>query len=171
MDCSTTGLPVHHRLLEFTKTYVHWVGDAIQPSHLCRPLLFLPSVFPSIRVFFPVSRFFFASGGQGIGASASTSALPMNIQCWFPFRLTGLISLLSKGHLKVFSSTAVRKHQFFSAQPSLWFFGNAGLLTRKVEFLLGGLTCLSLAFFFFLIHLFNWSIVDVRTFLSLGVQS
>ena len=48
---STPGLPVHHQLLEFAQTYVHWVGDIIQLSHLCRPLLFLPSIFPSIRVF------------------------------------------------------------------------------------------------------------------------
>ena len=51
MNCSKPGLPVHHQLPEFTQTYVHWVGDANQPSHPCRPLLLLPSVFPSIRVF------------------------------------------------------------------------------------------------------------------------
>ena len=51
MDCSTPGLPVHHRLQEFTQTHVHRVSDAIQPSHLCRPLLLPPSIFPSIRVF------------------------------------------------------------------------------------------------------------------------
>ena len=47
MDCSTPGFPVHHQLLEFTHAHVHWVGDAIQPSH---PLLLSPSVFPSVRV-------------------------------------------------------------------------------------------------------------------------
>ena len=51
MDCSTPGFFVRHQLLEFTQTHVHRVGDAIQPSHLCRPLLLLPSIFPSIRVF------------------------------------------------------------------------------------------------------------------------
>ena len=51
MDCSMPGFPVHHQLLEFTQTHVHWVGDAIQPSHPCHPLLLLPSIFPSIRVF------------------------------------------------------------------------------------------------------------------------
>ena len=45
------GLPVHHKLLEFTQTHVHRVGDAIQPSHPLSPLLLLPSIFPSIRVF------------------------------------------------------------------------------------------------------------------------
>ena len=49
MDCSTPGLPIYHQLPESTQTHVHWVGDAIQPS--CRPLLLLPSIFPSIRVF------------------------------------------------------------------------------------------------------------------------
>ena len=51
MDCSMSGFPVLHHLLEFAQTHVHQVGDAIQPSHLCHPLLLLPSVFPSIRVF------------------------------------------------------------------------------------------------------------------------
>ena len=67
---------------------------------------------------FPMSRLF-ASDGQSIGASASASALPMNIQGWFPLGLTGLI-LLSKGLSRVFSSTIVWRHQFFSTQPSLW---------------------------------------------------
>ena len=63
---------------------------------------------------------FFASGGQSIGVSASTLILPMNIQDWFPLRLTDLISLLSNRLSRVFSSTTVQKHQFFRAQPSLW---------------------------------------------------
>ena len=50
MDCSTPGVPVHYQLPEFTKTHVHWVSDAIQPSILCRRLCLLPSVLPSIRV-------------------------------------------------------------------------------------------------------------------------
>ena len=63
---------------------------------------------------------FFASGGQSIRASASGSVLPMNIQDWFPLGLTGLISLLSKGLSRVFSSTTIQKHHFFGTQPSLW---------------------------------------------------
>ena len=62
----------------------------------------------------------FISGDQSIGASASASALPMNIQGWFPLGLAGVISLLSKGLSRVFSSTTVWKHQFFSAQAFLW---------------------------------------------------
>ena len=66
---------------------------------------------------FPVSQLF-ASGDQSIGISASASVLPMNIQHWFPLGLTGLISFQSKGLSRIFSSTTVQKHQFFSAQPS-----------------------------------------------------
>ena len=51
MDCSTPGFPVHYQLLELAQTHVHRVGDAIQPSHPCLPLLLLPSIFPSIMVF------------------------------------------------------------------------------------------------------------------------
>ena len=69
--------------------------------------------------FFPVSQLF-ASDGHSIGTSASASVLPMNIQDWFPLGLTALISLQSKGLSRVFSSTTVRKHQFFGTQPSSW---------------------------------------------------
>ena len=51
MDCSTPGLPVHHQVPVFTQSHVHWIGDAIQASHPLFPLLFLPSIFPRIRVF------------------------------------------------------------------------------------------------------------------------
>ena len=51
MNRSMPGPPVHHQLLEFTQTHVHWVGDAIQPFILCRPLLLLPPIPPSLRVF------------------------------------------------------------------------------------------------------------------------
>ena len=66
---------------------------------------------------FPMSQLL-ASGGQSISASASV--FPMNIQSWFPLRLTGLISLLSKGLSRVSPSTTVWNHQFFSVQPFLW---------------------------------------------------
>ena len=67
---------------------------------------------------FPASQFF-ASGGQSIGASASTSVLPMNIQDWFPLGLIDWIYLPSKRLSRVFSNTTVQKHQFFGAQLSL----------------------------------------------------
>ena len=90
MDCSTPGFPVHHKLPELTETHVHWVSDAIQPSHT----LSSPSP-PAFKVFkasgsFPVSQLF-ASGDQNIGASALASVLSMIIQGWCPLGLTGLI--------------------------------------------------------------------------------
>ena len=66
---------------------------------------------------FPMSQFI-PSGVQSIGASASASVLPMNIQVWFPLGWTGWISLHSKGLSRVFSNTTVQKHHFFSAQLS-----------------------------------------------------
>ena len=101
MDCSRPGFPVHHQLLEFTQTYVRWVSDSIQPSYL----LSSPSP-PSFNLSQHLSQLF-ASNGQSIGVSASASVLPMNIQHWSPLGWTGLISLISKGLARVFSSTAV----------------------------------------------------------------
>ena len=118
MDCSMPGLPVPYHLLELAQTHVHWVGMPSNHLFLCRPLLLLPSIFPSNRVFsneavfhirWPKSKF-----------SASASVLPMNIQDWFPLGWTGWITLLSKGLSRIFSNTTVQKHQFFGAQLSLW---------------------------------------------------
>ena len=93
-----------------------WCHPTISSSVI--PFSSCPQSFPASGSF-PVSQLF-ASGGQSIAVSASTSVLPMNIQGWFPLGLTGLISLQSKGLLRVFSSTTIQNHQFFSAQPSLW---------------------------------------------------
>ena len=82
------------------------------------PFSSCPQSFPASGSF-PVNQFF-VSGGQSIGVSVSASVLSMNIQDWFPLGLTGLISLQSKGLSRVFSSTTVQKHQFFSTQLSLW---------------------------------------------------
>ena len=81
--------------------------------------------FSSCSQSFPASGSFqmsqlFASGGQSIGVSASTSVLPMNIQDWFSLGWTGWISLQSKGLSRVFSNTMVQKHQFFGAHLSLY---------------------------------------------------
>ena len=93
--------------------------ESVMPSHpLSLPFLFCLQFFPASGSF-PVN-WLFTSGGWSIGASASASVLPMNIRGWFPLGLTGLISLLCKGLWRVFSSTTVRKHQFFGAQLSLW---------------------------------------------------
>ena len=93
-----------------------WCHLAISSSVI--PFSSCPQSLPASGSF-PVSQLF-ALGGQSIGVSASTSVLPMNIQGLFPLGLTGLISLQSKGLSRVFSSTAIQRHQFFSAQPSLW---------------------------------------------------
>ena len=79
---------------------------------------------------FPMSRLFTA-GNQSTGASALASVLPMNIQDCFPLGWTGWISLQSKGLSRVFFNTTVQKHQFFSAQPSLWSNSHPYMTTRK----------------------------------------
>ena len=82
------------------------------------PFSFCLQSFPASGSF-PISQFF-ESGSQSIGALASASVLPMNIKDWFPWGVTGLIPLLFKRLSRVFSSTTVQKHQFFSILPSLW---------------------------------------------------
>ena len=72
---------------------------------------------------------FFTSGGQSIRVSALASVLPMNIQGWFPLRLTNLICLQSKGLSRAFSNAAIQRHQFFSAQVALW--SNSHMTTGK----------------------------------------
>ena len=117
MNCSTPGLPVLHYLLQFAESHVHGVNDAIQPSHFLSPLLLLPSVFPSIRIF--------------------SNELALHIRWpkyWsFSFNVSpsSLIFLESKELSRVFSSTTIREHQFFSAQPSLW--SNSHICTRLLE--------------------------------------
>ena len=108
--------------------HAHWVSDAIQPSHpLSPPSPSALNLFQHQGLFQWVSSL--ALGGQSIGASASV--LPMNVHGWFSLGLTALISLLSKGLSKVFSSTTIWKHQFFGAQPSLW--SNSHICTRLLE--------------------------------------
>ena len=118
MDCSMPGFPVHHQLPELAQTHVHWVGDAIPPSHPPSSPLLLPPVSPSIRVF-----------------SSEAVCCIMWPKCWSfsfsispsnehpglsPLEWTGWISLQSKGLSRVFSNTTVQKRQFFGAQLSLW---------------------------------------------------
>ena len=93
---------------------LHWWCHFI----LWCPLLLLPSIFPNIRVF--SNELALCVRYQSIGVSASASVLPVSIQGWFPLGLTSLISFLSKGLSRVFSSTTVWKHQFFDTQLSLW---------------------------------------------------
>ena len=106
-------------------------------SQWCRPTIsssvtpfpFCLQPFPASGSF-PMSRVF-ALDGQNIGASASASVLPMNVQGWFSLRLTSWGSLLSKGLSRVFSSITVWKPQLFGAQPSLW--SNSHLCTWLLE--------------------------------------
>ena len=102
----------------------------------CHPIIssFVPSS-PALNLFQHQGLFQWvssSSGGQSIGASASASVLPINIQSWFPLGLTGLI-LQSKGFSKIFFSITVQKHQFFSAQPSLW--SNSHIHTRLLDYI------------------------------------
>ena len=115
MKCSMPGFPVFHHLPELAQTHVHWSVMPFNHLILCRPLLLLPSVFPSIRVF--------------------SNELALRIRwpkyCSFSFspsnEYSGLISfktdwfdlLAVQGTLRVFSNTTVKKHQFLSIQPSL----------------------------------------------------
>ena len=119
-DCSTPSFPVHYQHLEPAQTHVHRVRDAIQPSQ--SSVVPFSSCLQSFLASgsFPMSQFFFTSGGESIGVSASASVLPRNIQDWFPLGLTSWISLQSKGLSRVLPNTAVQKHQFFSTQLSLW---------------------------------------------------
>ena len=110
MDCSTLGLPVPHHLPEFAQVHVHCISDAIKTSHPLMPSF--PSALDLSQHHFPMSHLF-ASDDQNIGVSASASVLPVSIQGYFPFRLAGLISLLSRGLSGVFSSITDRRHQFF----------------------------------------------------------
>ena len=115
-SCGTPGFPVLHYLSSLLKFMS--IESLMLFNHiiLCCPLLF-PWSLPSIRSF--LMSQLIPSGGQG--DSVLAPVLPMNIQGWFPLEMTGFISLLSKGLTRVFSSTAIQKHQFFSIQPSLWF--------------------------------------------------
>ena len=92
MNCSTPGLPVHHQLLEFTQTHVHWVGDAIQAiSSSVIPFSSCPQSLPASESF-PMSQLC-AWGGQSTRHSALASFLPKNTQDWSPLEWTGWISL------------------------------------------------------------------------------
>ena len=134
MDCSTPGFPVLHYFMEFAQTHVSWVGgwyptiaSSIASFSSC------PQSFPASESF-PMSQLF-TSGGQHIGASASASVLPKNIQGWFPIGLIDLTSMQSKGFPRVLSSTTIQKHRFFSAEPSLWSSSHirTGLLEKTNE--------------------------------------
>ena len=117
MSCNTPCLPVHHQLTEFTQSRVHWVGDAIQPSHpLSSPSLAPNSsqhqgLFQWVNSSYEVAKVL-------VFQLQHQSPPPMHTQDWSPLGWTGWISLQSKGLSRIFSNTTVQKHQFFSAQLS-----------------------------------------------------
>ena len=93
---SMPGLPVHHKLPEFTQTHAHWLGDAIQPSHL----LLYPSP-PTPNPSQQQGLFQWANSSHEVAkvlVSASASVLPINTQDWSPSGWAGWISLQSKTH-------------------------------------------------------------------------
>ena len=117
MDCSNIRLPCPSPTPGASQTHVHRVSDAIQTLIICRPLLLLPSVLPSIKVFSNKSvrirwpkywSFIF-----NISTSNEYSGL-------ISFRINWFDLLVSRGLSRVFSKTTAQKHQFFSAQLSLW---------------------------------------------------
>ena len=114
MNCSTSGLPVHHQFPEHTQTHVHRVSDAIQASHplsLPSPPAFNLSQHHLKRVFLNESALRIRWPKYW---SFSFSISPSKHQDWSPLGWTGWISLQSKGLSRVFSNTTVQKHQFFS---------------------------------------------------------
>ena len=117
MDCSMPGLPVHHQLPEFTRTHLHWVGDAIQPSH---PLL-SPSP-PTFNLSQHQCLFKWVSSSHQMAKVMEFKLQHQSFQ-WmfktFPLGWTGWISLQSKGLSRMFSNTTIQKHQFLSTQLSL----------------------------------------------------
>ena len=116
MDCSMPGLPVPHHLPECAQVHVHRIIDALQPSHHLSPSS--PSAFnlSPYQSLFQRSAFHIKWPKYwGFSFSISHSSESISIQSWFPLGLTGLISLMSKETSKIFSSTTIRQHQFFSA--------------------------------------------------------
>ena len=140
IDCNMPGFPVHHQLPEFTQTHVHWVGDAIQHLILCFPLLLLQS-FPASGSF-PMS-WLFKSGGQSIGASASASVFPMNIQGWFPLELTGFDLLAVQGTPRsllqhhILKTSILRPSAFFMVQFSLPYVTTGKTIALTIQTFIG----------------------------------
>ena len=127
MACSRPGYSVLHYLLELAQIHVHRVSDFIQLPHSLSspsPLAFNPSQHQS----FPMS-WLFASRGQNIGASASV--LPWIFKVDFPYDWLVWSPFCTRGLSRVFSSTTIQKHQFFSSQPSLGF--NSHICTGLLE--------------------------------------
>ena len=127
MDCSMPDFPVLHYFLEFAQTHILCGDDATQPSHPCRLLLLLPSIFPSISVFsnelalrirWPMHWSF------SISPSKEYSGLISFRTDWFDL-------LAVQGTLKSLLHSTMQKHRFFCAQPSLWSSSHICMTTGK----------------------------------------
>ena len=119
MDCSMPGFPVHHYLLDLLRLMS--IELVMLSNHLilcCPPLLLLPSIFPSIRVF--SNELALHIRWPKYWSFSFSISLSRNTKGWFPLELTALISLQSRELSRAFSNTTVQKHQFFGTQPSLW---------------------------------------------------
>ena len=122
MDCSRTGLPVHHQCPEFTQTQVHWVSDAIQPPHPRRPLLLPPSIVPSIRVFSSESALHIRGPKYwSFSFNISPSNEPSGL---ISFRMDWLDLLAVQGTLKSLlqhhsSKASILQHSAFFYYPTL----------------------------------------------------
>ena len=124
------GFPALHYFPEFAKTHVHWVSNAIQSTYPLSPLSPPTLNLSQHQDLFQESALHIK--WPSVGASGSASVLPMTNQGWFPLGLTGLISLLSNGLSRVSSGTIVWKHQFFYAQPSLWFISHLYIQSKSL---------------------------------------
>ena len=121
--CPTPTLGAHSNSCQLSQWCHPTISSSVTPFSSCRQFYLASGSLPvSWR---------FTSSSQIIGASASASVLPMNIQGWFPLGWTGLISLQSKGLSRVFFNTTVQKHQFFCIQLSLQ--SNSHIHTWQLE--------------------------------------
>ena len=118
VDCNTPGFYVHHHLPKFAQVHVHCISDAIQPSHPPTPSS--PSTLNPSQDQRPLLWVGCSYQATKILECQPQSVLPVNIQGWFPLRLTGLLSLLSKGLSGVLSSTTAWRPQLFGTLPSVW---------------------------------------------------
>ena len=134
MDCSMPGSPVHHQLLDLSQSHVHQVGDAIQPPHHLSSPSPLPSIFPSIRVFYNESILYIRWPKWSFNFVISPSNEYSGV---ISFRIDWLDLLVVQGTLKSLlqhhSSKALQCFwaQFFSAQLSLW--SNSHIRTSLLE--------------------------------------
>ena len=152
MNHSTPGLPVHHRLPESPQTHVHWVGNAIRPFHLCHPLLLLPSIFLSIRVFSNESALCirwpkYWSSSFNISPSNEHPGL-------ISFRMDWLDLLAVQGALKSFL-------QHYSSKASILLRSAFFIVQLSHPYMTTGKT----------IALTRWTFVDKVTFLLLNILS